>query len=256
VAVRSFSKQRNKRTAAMTRRSEWTAGSKREARRDRVAREPVGKGSAIGSRFGVLREGEGHGDAAPLLAHTHLLDGAAKEGTTGTTAMRTALKDVVESTDEAELEEALHVSGAGLAELITDTLQLQRVEHFAVGSTSDVADVIIVATAKSGRHAGAAARALLQVFELSDDAVDGLDDPESGWIVVELPTAFVHIFASEEVRRQYDLESLVSSRPSLDSLATESAQLAASMATAKATRRRGGEAPRARADDLAMWRDE
>lgn len=78
------------------------------------------------------------------------------------------------------------------------------------------ADAMVVATARSGRHALMAAEAVSHFLKEraaaagvgAPPAVEGAGEPDADWLLVDAGATLAHVFASADARQRYGLERL------------------------------------------------
>jgi ribosome-associated protein len=84
-----------------------------------------------------------------------------------------------------------------------------------VSALTAIADVFVIATATSDRHARAIADAIAEEATRRGRSVLGIEGYEDArWLLIDLDDVIVHVFLPE-VREAYDLERLWSDAPSL-----------------------------------------
>lgn len=112
--------------------------------------------------------------------------------------------------ETAETPATLEASKA-LAGIITETLEDDKAEELVVidlDGKSSVADHMIIASGRSGRHVGALADHLLRKLKDIGSGrarVEGL--PNADWVLIDAGDVVVHIFRPE-VREFYNLERI------------------------------------------------
>jgi ribosome-associated protein len=84
-----------------------------------------------------------------------------------------------------------------------------------VSALTSIADVFVIATGTSDRHARAIADAVVEEASRRGRQVLGVEGYEDArWLLIDLGDVIVHVFLPE-VREAYDLERLWSDAPSL-----------------------------------------
>jgi len=81
-------------------------------------------------------------------------------------------------------------------------------EEIEVGHLTSIADWFIITEGNSSRHLKAIADEIISIAKRNKYeilSVEGRDDLETGWILIDLGNIIVHIF-TEEKRRRFNLE--------------------------------------------------
>ena len=100
---------------------------------------------------------------------------------------------------------------AEVRDLIERSLSADQADEmvvFDVAGRTSIADVIVIASGRSGRHVGAMADKLAQRLKAAgvrDTAIEGM--PQCDWVLIDAGDVIVHLFRPE-VRRFYNLEKL------------------------------------------------
>lgn len=104
----------------------------------------------------------------------------------------------------------------GLTQMTVDALEELKAKNIVcldVRELTDVMDLMVVASGTSRRHVSALADNLVEQAKANDMRPLGVEgDAVSGWILVDLGDATVHLM-SEEMREFYQLEKLWSVSP-------------------------------------------
>jgi len=83
-----------------------------------------------------------------------------------------------------------------------------------VSALTSFADVFVIATGTSGRHARSVADGVVECAKQHDNAPLGVEGYEDGeWVLIDLNDVIVHVFQGE-ARSHYDLERLWADAPS------------------------------------------
>jgi ribosome-associated protein len=91
----------------------------------------------------------------------------------------------------------------------------ERVVALDVSALTSIADVFVIATGTSDRHARAIADAIVEEAPRHGRRVLGVEGYEDArWLLIDLDDVIVHVFLPE-VREAYDLERLWSDAPAL-----------------------------------------
>ena len=91
----------------------------------------------------------------------------------------------------------------------------ERLVALDVSALTSIADVFVIATGTSDRHARAIADAVVEEASRRGRQVLGVEGYEDArWLLIDLGDVIVHVFLPE-VREAYDLERLWSDAPSL-----------------------------------------
>lgn len=91
----------------------------------------------------------------------------------------------------------------------------ERLVALDVSALTSIADVFVIATATSDRHARAIADAIVEEAKRRGSRVLGVEGLEDArWILIDVDDVIVHLFLPE-VREAYDLERLWSDAPAL-----------------------------------------
>lgn len=91
----------------------------------------------------------------------------------------------------------------------------ERLVALDVSALTSIADVFVIATATSDRHARAIADAIVEEAQRRGRRVLGVEGYEDArWLLIDVGDVIVHVFLPE-VREAYDLERLWSDAPAL-----------------------------------------
>lgn len=109
------------------------------------------------------------------------------------------------------MEAIISVTNEKLLECIQEKLESNNAEDIAtisLKSKSDLADVIIIATVKNKRQAGAATAHLINLLhDIGFQNVSAEGFPDCDWILIDADNIIIHLF-SPESREYYGLERI------------------------------------------------
>src|SRR5215470_4705320 len=109
----------------------------------------------------------------------------------------------------SQVERAAWIAEAALGK------KAERLVALDVSALTSIADVFVIATGTSDRHARAIADAVVEEASRRGRPVLGVEGYEDArWLLIDLGDVIVHVFLPE-VREAYDLERLWSDAPSL-----------------------------------------
>jgi ribosome-associated protein len=113
------------------------------------------------------------------------------------------------------MSEAQQLERAAWIAEAAQSKKAERLVALDVSALTSIADVFVIATGTSDRHARAIADAILEAAAKRGQRVLGVEGYDDGrWVLIDLDDVIVHVFLAE-VREAYDLERLWSDAPAL-----------------------------------------
>ena len=113
------------------------------------------------------------------------------------------------------MSEARQLERAAWIAEAAQSKKAERLVALDVSALTSIADVFVIATGTSDRHAKAIADAVLEAASRRGQRVLGVEGYDDGrWVLIDLDDVIVHVFLAE-VREADDLERLWSDAPPL-----------------------------------------